>query len=178
MNEKQKRFVEEYLIDLNGTQAAIRAGYSPKTAEQIAHQLLNKTLVSGAIGKAMAARSKRTGINADRVLREYARIGFADMGRFTAWGAGGVRLIDSTTLSEDDRACIQEITETEFKGKRTLTIKLHDKKSALDSMAKHLGLFDKKQEDPAENQSNFKEALETAATQAWEDNTNAEDTTV
>ena len=68
MTEKQKRFTEEYLIDLNATQAAIRAGYSPKNADKIGHELLGKTRVSEAISKAMAERSKRTGINQDRVF--------------------------------------------------------------------------------------------------------------
>lgn len=77
MTKKQKRFVEEYLIDLNATQAAIRAGYSPGTAQQIGSENLSKLVISNAIAKAMADRSKRTGINQDRVLQELARIGFA-----------------------------------------------------------------------------------------------------
>jgi phage terminase small subunit len=58
MTDKQKRFVEEYLIDLNATQAAIRAGYSPDTAEVQGYQLLQKTSVSSAMSKAIAERSQ------------------------------------------------------------------------------------------------------------------------
>lgn len=79
LNDRQQRFVEEYLIDLNATQAAIRAGYSPKTAMEQGYQLLQKTSVSLEIAKQMAEQSKRTGINADRVIRELAKMGFADI---------------------------------------------------------------------------------------------------
>lgn len=68
MTPRQKRFVEEYLIDLNATQAAIRAGYSKKTAQEQGHQLLRKTSVKAAIDAAMAERSERTGITQDYVL--------------------------------------------------------------------------------------------------------------
>ena len=77
MTKKQKRFIEEYLIDLNATQAAIRAGYSPKTAKDIGCENLAKPNISDAIDKAMAERSRRTGINQDRILLELARIGLA-----------------------------------------------------------------------------------------------------
>jgi phage terminase small subunit len=68
LTPKQEHFVEEYLIDLNATQAAIRAGYSEKTADQQGHQLLKKTLVSAAIAEAQAERSARTSVTQDYVL--------------------------------------------------------------------------------------------------------------
>jgi phage terminase small subunit len=68
LTPKQGHFVEEYLIDLNATQAAIRAGYSEKTAEQQGHQLLKKTLVSNAIAEAQVERSARTSVTQDYVL--------------------------------------------------------------------------------------------------------------
>ncbi len=71
---KQKRFAEEYVLDLNGTNAAIRAGYSKRTAEQIAYQLLQKPLVLQYIAKLQAERSKRTNIDADYVLNRLAEI--------------------------------------------------------------------------------------------------------
>ena len=61
MTKKQKRFIEEYLIDLNATQAAIRAGYSPDTAQQMGSENLSKPVISAEISKAMAERSRRTG---------------------------------------------------------------------------------------------------------------------
>ena len=77
MTKKQKQFVEEYLIDLNATQAAIRAGYKPDSAYAVGSENLRKPEIKAAIDRAMAERSKRTGINQDRILMELARIGFA-----------------------------------------------------------------------------------------------------
>ena len=74
MTNKQRRFVEEYLIDLNATQAAVRAGYAPKHADNQASQLMAKTHVKAEIMRAIAERSKRTGVTADRVLMELAKL--------------------------------------------------------------------------------------------------------
>jgi phage terminase small subunit len=70
----QQKFVGEYLLDLNATQAAIRAGYSKRSAEVQGYQLLQIPLVKAAVDKAMAAREKRTQIDADWVLRELAEL--------------------------------------------------------------------------------------------------------
>ena len=102
---KQKRFVEEYLLDLNATQAAIRAGYSPDTAREIGCENLTKPDISRAIAKAMAERSRRTGINQDRVVRELAKIAFVN-------ASDVIDLKRATVLEEADRedlACIQSV---------------------------------------------------------------------
>ena len=74
LTEKQRRFVDEYLIDLNATQAAIRAGYSAKTANEQGARLLANVSIQQAISEKMAERSKRTGVNQDRVVQELAKI--------------------------------------------------------------------------------------------------------
>ena len=127
MTKKQKRFIEEYLIDLNATQAAIRAGYSPKTAKDIGCENLAKPNISDAIDKAMAERSRRTGINQDRILLELARIGLAKITDVVDPDTG--KLLPNA--SEDDLACIQsiKIKPNEFGTERE--VKLYDKKSAL-----------------------------------------------
>src|SRR4029077_21128262 len=85
---KQQRFVDEYLIDLNATQACIRAGYSAKMAGKIGWQMLGKTRIADAIQAARDRRAARTDITQDRVLREFAKIGFADVRNlFTDTGA-------------------------------------------------------------------------------------------
>ena len=76
MTKKQQLFCEEYLIDLNATQAAIRAGYKPESAGSVGSENLKKPEIRARIDKAMAERSKRTGVNADRVVRELARVAF------------------------------------------------------------------------------------------------------
>lgn len=74
LTDKQQRFVEEYLIDLNATKAAIRAGYSPQNADKIGSQLLGKTRVSEAIQAEKTARSERTEITQDYVLKKLKEI--------------------------------------------------------------------------------------------------------
>lgn len=142
MTKKQKIFVEEYLIDLNATQAAIRAGYSPATAKEIGCENLTKPNISAAISQAMAERSRRTGINQDRVLQELARIGFAKITDVVDPDTARIR----SDASDDDLACIQsiKIKPNEFGTERE--VKLYDKKSALVDLGKHLGLFKDKME--------------------------------
>lgn len=142
MTKKQKRFVEEYLIDLNATQAAIRAGYSPDTAGSIGAENLKKPEIKNRIDKAMAERSRRTGINQDRVLQELARIGFAKITDVVNPDTAQIR----PDASEDDLACIQsiKIKPNEFGTERE--VKLYDKKAALVDLGKHLGLFKDKLE--------------------------------
>ena len=78
LTPKQKKFIDEYLLDLNATQAAIRAGYSAKTANRIGPQLLVKSWISEEIQKAVQRREKRTEITVDRVVKELAAIALDD----------------------------------------------------------------------------------------------------
>lgn len=137
MTKKQKRFVEEYLIDLNATQAAIRAGYSPETAGAIGSENLKKPEIKNAIEKAMAERSKRTGISQDRVLQELAKIGFANI----------TDVVDPDTAKvlqdakEEDLACIQSIKIKPNEWGIEREVKMYDKRAALVDIGKHLGMF-------------------------------------
>lgn len=79
LTEKQKRFCEEYLIDLNATQAALRAGYKEKTARSIASENLTKPDIQKYLKELMAERSERTEITADNVLKELEKVAFADI---------------------------------------------------------------------------------------------------
>ena len=98
LTPKQQRFVDEYLIDLNATQAAIRAAYSPKTAEQQGFQLLKKTSVSEAIEQAQKERQKRTLVTQDDVIRgllteaEWQGEGSSHSARVSAWAHLGKHL--------------------------------------------------------------------------------------
>ena len=134
---KQDRFVEEYLIDLNAKRAAIRAGYKPDNADVIGYQLLQKTSVKNAIEKAMAERSKRTGINQDRVLLELAKIAFVNIADVVDLDDASVR----TGATDEDLACIQsvKIKPNEYGTERE--IKMYDKKASLELLGRHLGLF-------------------------------------
>jgi phage terminase small subunit len=137
----QQNFVEEYLIDFNGTRAAERAGYSSRSASTMASRLLSHPQISLAIAEGIEARAARTRVTADRVIDEYARIAFSDMRRYVEWGSGGVALKASSAIDVVDAACVAEVTETKTATGGTVKFKLHDKRAALDALAKHLGLF-------------------------------------
>lgn len=144
LTEKQQRFVDEYLIDLNATQAAIRAGYSAKSADKIGSELLGKTRVVEAISKKMADRSKRTGVNQDRVVLELAKIAFVN--------AADVIDPESATIREgataDDTAAIQSVKVKVIPTKEgegvEREIRLNDKLKALELLGKHLGMWNDK----------------------------------
>ena len=151
LTAKHKRFCDEYLIDLNATQAAIRAGYSPKTACEQASRLLANVKVQDEIAIEMAERSKRTGINQDRVLMEIAKMAFVNIDDVIDLDTAKVK----RTATKEDLACIQsvKIKPTEFGTERE--IKLCDKKSNLELLGKHLGMFKDKVELEADMDLNI-----------------------
>ena len=139
--KRRERFVEEYLIDLNVTQAAIRAGYSPKTAYSIGHELMKIPEVRARIDKAMADRSKRTGINADRVLQELGKIAFLNATDLVDLDTGNIR--DNATA--EDRAAIAairvKVIPSEYGDGVERVVRMADKLKALELCGKHLGMF-------------------------------------
>lgn len=107
---KQRRFVEEYLVDLNATQAAIRAGYSRKTAASIGEENLRKPEIQAAIKAAMTARQERTEITQDRVIAELAKIAFGDSRNVMSRGSSGVEL-KACTKPSDNGSVVSEALE-------------------------------------------------------------------
>ncbi|MEG0941924.1 MAG: terminase small subunit [Oscillospiraceae bacterium] len=142
LNERQKRFADEYLIDLNATQAAIRAGYSPKTAYSMGQRLLKNVEVQEHLQMRQKKRETRTEITQDRVLRELANIAFANGTDFAKvkniGGAAAVLLTATAELSEEKKAAIACIKETQC----GIEVKTYDKLKALELLGKHLGIFD------------------------------------
>ncbi len=138
---KQRKFVSEYLVHLNATRAAIAAGYSPRSAADIGHALLRRhAAVMAAIAEAMKERERRTHVTADRIVKELARIAFADIRSFAQWGPDGMGLRPLAEISDDDAAAVAEIYGPGAAGGRP-KLKLHDKKAALELLARHMGLF-------------------------------------
>ena len=127
LSPKQARFVAEYLVDLNGTQAAIRAGYSPKTANEQAARLLAKASIFEAVQTGQAKRFNKLGITAERVLSEFARIGFSDVrnvfdetGRLlppgqltdeTAASIASVEVVRETTRKHGEASITEQVTK-------------------------------------------------------------------
>ena len=141
LTARQARFVDEYLIDLNATQAAVRAGYSKKTAGQVGFENLKKPEIAAAVQEAQEARSERTEITQDQVLRELALIGFANAGDFFDWGPDGITIKDKGELTAEQQAVVAEVSQTKTKEGGTIRVKLHDKRAALVDIGRHLGMF-------------------------------------
>ena len=118
LTAKQARFVQEYMIDLNATQAAIRAGYSQRRASEIAYQLLQKTPVQDAIAAAQEIREKRLDITADRVVAELARLAFADTTTAVRIEGGRVVVQDTDDMDENTRRAISEYSTTSYQSTR------------------------------------------------------------
>ncbi|MDL2267163.1 terminase small subunit [Desulfovibrio sp. OttesenSCG-928-G15] len=144
LSKKQAVFVQEYLIDLNATQAAIRAGYSKKRADAIGHENLRKPEIAEAVRKAMEARNERTEISQDRVLEELACLAFGDLRDAVSWGPDGVVLKSSDTLTPEQAAAISEVSETVTKDGGSTRIKRHDKGKALELLMRHMGMLNDK----------------------------------
>ena len=141
LTPKQAEFVRQYLVDLNATAAAIRAGYSERTAKSQGQRLLTNVDVSAALAAAKAEREQRTEITQDRVVSELAKIAFADPRELMEWGPEGVKLKDSAELTEEQAASVAEVSETTTKDGGSLRLKKHDKVKALELLGRHLGMF-------------------------------------
>lgn len=147
--QKRLRFVEEYLVDLNATQAAIRAGYSVKTAYAQGSRLLKDAEIQSAITAGRERLSQATGVTAERVVAELAKLAFANMGDFVSLTAGGDPIIDLSGVSRDQFAALSEVTVEDFtdgrgddaREVRRVKVKLGNKHGALVDLGKHLGLF-------------------------------------
>lgn len=148
-NAGQLRFIEEYLVDVNATQAAIRAGYSEKTAHSQGQRLLKHVGVAAEIQKRMNERSARTEITSDKVLHELARLGFSDLRKLFN-DNGSLRPISE--IDDDTAACISSVEvvtrpsgSVDADGNREVEyvhkIRMWDKNSALEKIGKHLVMF-------------------------------------
>lgn len=167
MTPKQERFVQEYLVDLNATQAAIRAGYSTKTARVIAQETLLSPAVIAALGARRKALADVIEVTQESLTQRLAHIGYTDMTDIIRWGsrevqigfdADGKRLppdqiedavmvrtelapyvdaIESDQLSPRARAAVSEVALT----KDGLKIKMHDKVNAIVQLGRTLGMF-------------------------------------
>ena len=151
----QDRFVDEWLIDFNGTQAAIRAGYSERSARSIAGRLLTKDNIQREISRRQKDLQRRTEVTQERVVKELARVAFADATDYvqvetrtvekndgTELSYQTVTLTETAELSADQRAAIAGIKQ----GANGVEVKLHDKIKALELLGRHIGMFNDKLE--------------------------------
>lgn len=151
LNRKQQRFCEEYVIDWNATRAAISAGYSPKSAKQIAAENLSKPYLREYIDEIQKDLSKLSGVTALRNVLELKKIAYASISQFkNDW----MTEKEFDSLSEDQLACISDIQyQIRTIEKTTETVvkfKLHDKQKAIEILNKMLGL-----NEPEKNSNNY-----------------------
>lgn len=151
LTDKQQRFVDEYLIDLNATQAAIRTGYAANSAHVTGSRLLSDAKIMAAIEAGRAKLADKLEITQERILNEMAKIGFSDIRKLFS-DTGSLKRVED--LDDDAAGCISaiEVVTKRVPGsddnevEHTAKIKLWDKGSALLNMGKHLGMFTEKHE--------------------------------
>lgn len=153
LTDRQRAFVDEYLVDLNATAAAVRAGYSEKNAGKLGPRLLVTPKVRAAIDKRLLARQARVEVTQDRVIEELARIGFANMMDYVTVQSDGDAYVDLSKLTREQASAIAEVVVDEYtegrgedaRDVKRVKVKLIDKRGALVDLGKHLGLFSQPQ---------------------------------
>ena len=143
MTPKNERFCQEFMIDLNATKAAIRCGYSAKTAKVQGSRLLTKVVIKSRIEELKSQLQKKIGISAESVVKELAKIGFSNIQEYLKEGN---TIVDITSIEKEEAACVESIKTVETHWgkttKRQVTIKLHSKVDALINLGRHLGIFE------------------------------------
>ncbi len=161
LSPRQELFISEYLVDLNATQAAIRAGYSAKTARKQASRLLSNVDISQRITEKRQKQAANTGLSVERVLKEAMRLAFFDIRKLTDSEGNPIPVHQ---LDADTAAAIQGLELATERGpdkESGPTIvrkyKIADKNSAIERLFKHLGLFEKdnKQSNPGDAMTAF-----------------------
>lgn len=159
---KQKRFAEEYLVDLNSAAAIQRAGYKvkPQHAGKLGHRTLQSPAVQEYIAELTAERSKRTQITADRVLEEIAKVAFVNIADFIDDDG---RMLPPGNINRENMATVQELTERVYGGDENPIVerkyKLNDKMNALEKLGKHLKLFTDKVETEVTHKGSIADLL-------------------
>lgn len=143
LNPKQLRFVAEWLKDHNGKQAAIRAGYSERSAEQQASALLSNPKVKAEVEKRMTKLMNNLEITAERVLKERARLAFFDVRKLldSTGKPKAIHELDDDTAAAIAGLDVANIGNAEVGEGEVLKIKLADKNASLTALEKHLGLY-------------------------------------
>jgi phage terminase small subunit len=188
LSDKQKCFCDEYLVDLNATQAAIRAGYSENTARAIGSENLSKPYIQEYIAKRQKDREVRTEISQDNVVKELANIAFSNIADYVKVVEKEMRIevegklvpvydedgnpakyktvepILTDELTEDQKKALAVIQ----KGRDGFIIKTYDKLQALEKLGKHLGMWNNKENESTEMQDDgFMDALRSEVGETW-----------
>jgi phage terminase small subunit len=158
LNEKQKCFVHEYLVDFNATQAAIRAGYSRKSARDIGYENLTKPDISEAVAELAAERARKTALKAEDVVNELKKLAFCSIHHFVRRDEHGTLHVDTTDATPEQLDALKRFKTKEYKEGRgedarvmvDVEIELPDKVRPLELLGKHLGMW---KDQPAKGQA-------------------------
>ncbi len=163
LTDKQQRFVDEYMLDSNATQAAIRAGFKAKSAQQQGTRLLLNVLVAKELKRRQGELARKFELSAERVIAEYAKIASSRITDYLTFRPGGVTLRNSNDIDVERLDAVAEVSEVLGKdGYRGVRFKLHNKLDALEALGKHLGLFVEKHEiDVSERMMNMLDTIKT-----------------
>lgn len=141
ISQKQALFCQHYVTDLNATQAAINAGYSQRTARQIASELLSKPHVAARVQELLKPKMDRYEITTENTLKHLAAIAYGRMGDIASWNESGVRFKPSEEIEEMAMASIEEVSESVSEHGCSLKIKQHSKAQALKLLGQYQALF-------------------------------------
>lgn len=185
ITDKQKRFVDEYMIDLNATQACIRAGYKPKNADKMGYELLGKTLVSKEIAKRKKEIRERSGITVDEIIKDLKELKDFDITSILGWDVKavktGVRINDNNEpediyeykrlmeIKPPEEVNGKLIKKISISDKGSITIEGYDRLSAIDKLMKHLGMGVEKVKDGEFDLKEFAEVLKDAYSEKKDD---------
>lgn len=158
LNPKQEMFCREYVVDFNGYAAAIRAGYSEKTARVQASQILTIPNIQARIKELIEQRNNKIELTAEQIIDEFRKIAFSSIAHMhNTW----ITLKEFDKLTDDQKACIESIktrTRTIFDKEsgfpaeiEEIQIKLYDKQRALENLGKYLGIYEKDNEQKSFN---------------------------
>lgn len=138
VSERERKFIDFYVQDLNGTKAARLAGYTSNPGTQ-AYELLKKPHIFQQIQEILDKKSYECDVSASRVRKELAAIAFANIGDYCEWNEHGVRPISSDKIKRDKLACISEVIEHTNGAGTTVRFKMYDKNKALETLCKLQG---------------------------------------
>lgn len=149
LTEKRKAFCHEYILDFDGAKSAIRAGYSKKTAKEIASELLSIPEVKKYLAKLQKKRSDKIEVNADWLTKKWLEIANSSIAHLhNSW----VQKKEFDQLTAEQKACIEEISTKQTKRKNEegkiigtiewVKIKLYSKPEALKNLGQHIGYYE------------------------------------
>lgn len=138
LTDKELLFIKYYPISYNGTKSAIKAGYSKKTARQIATNLLSKVYIQKEIKKSLNKITDKLELTQEKVIQELMKVGFSDVKNYIDIGPKGIKIKE---LKDIDTKALGAASMKISKGSLNIDFKLHNKEKALELLGRHLGTF-------------------------------------